>query len=140
MSFFRKIFGNKKDSFDLNQLAEIDLDEAVSKIKEKRKENQKAQKSTSKDVLGYFSVYAKAEKLEKEGKLEDAAIIYWKNIYENGSDAPANFKRLLIVLSKLKRKKEELSVALIFSSFVNGKEKDKIEKRIANIKKKLEIS
>jgi hypothetical protein len=88
-------------------------------------------------VVAYFPVYQKAEKLEKEGNLEEAAKIYWSNIYENGTDAPANFKRLLIVLSKLGRKKEELAVAKIYSSFVKEKELEKLKKRIINIEKKL---
>lgn len=172
MGIFKKIFGKRDQKASttepnsgsgiqvssLDQLTEMDIDEAVSKIKEKRKQNQKkfnenykkaeslinkgqyqkAQKLTSEDVTGYFQVYSSAEKLEKAGKLEDAAKTYWRNIFENGTDAPANFKRLLIVLSKLGRKKEELSVALIYLAFVKEKEREKIKKRIENIRKKLD--
>lgn len=147
----------KVKAIPLNELADINIDKAVSTIRNKRKDNQrkfksnyekakalirkgqtqKAQELTSQDVVAYFPVYQKAEKLEKEGNLEEAAKTYWSNIYENGTDAPANFKRLLIVLSKLGRKKEELSVAKIYSSFVKEKELDKLKKRISNIKKKI---
>jgi len=147
----------KSKAISLDELADITTDEAVSMILKKRKNNrrefesnydkaktiirkgqtQKAQELTSQDVLGYFHVYQKAEKLEKEGNLEKAAKIYWSNIYENGTDAPANFKRLLIVLRKLGRKKEELTVAKIYSAFVKEKELQKLKKRIINIEKKL---
>ena len=180
MGIFKKIFGKKEkkthqinsksidelpsqgqafqvENVKLDQLADINIDKAVSTIRNKRIDNQrkfesnyekakalikkgqtqKAQELTSQDVLGYFPVYQKAEKLEKEGKLEEAAKIYWSNIYENGTDAPANFKRLLIVLSKLGRKKEELTVAKLYTSFVKDKELDKLKKRILNIEKKL---
>jgi hypothetical protein len=88
----------------------------------------------------YWAIFLSIKKQkswEKEGKLEEAAKIYWSNIYENGTDAPANFKRLLIVLSKLGRKKEELTVAKLYTSFVKDKELDKLKKRILNIEKKL---
>lgn len=142
----------------IDELAEINIDKVVSTINKKRENNQskfdenyekaktlikkgqtkKAQELTSQDVIGYFPIYRKAEKLEKEGKLEEAAKIYWSNLYDNGTDAPANFKRLLIVLSKLGRKQEELSVAKIYSSFVKEKDREKLKSRIINIEKKLQ--
>jgi hypothetical protein len=142
----------------LDELTGINVKEIISVIKKKRENNikkfeeiyakaeklisqgkvQKAQDLTSQDVLSYFPVYKKAEKLEKEGNLEEAAEIYWSNIYKNGTDAPANFKRLLIVLSRLDRKKEELSVAKIYSAFVKGKDREKLERRIENIRNKID--
>jgi len=142
----------------LDELTGINVKEVISAIKKKREDNikkfeeiyskaeklirqgkiQKAQELTSQDVLSYFHVYKKAEKLEKEGSLEEAAEIYWSNIYENGTDAPANFKRLLIILSKLDRKKEELSVAKIYSDFVKEKDREKLERRIENIRSKID--
>jgi len=147
----------KVKNIALDDLVDINFKEVISVIKRRRENNikkfeensakaselagqgkfKKAQDLTSQDVLGYYHVYAKANKLEKEEKLEEAAKIYWKNIYENGTDAPANFKRLLIVLSKIGRKKDELSVAKIYSAFVKEKDREKLERRITNIKKKL---
>ena len=93
-----------------------------------------ANKLTQEDVLGYYSVYADAEEKEKAGKLDDAAELYWKNIYVNGTDAPANFNRLLIVLKKLGRLSDELKVAEIYLNFVKDTEYPKIEKRIKSLK------
>ncbi|MEX1014919.1 MAG: hypothetical protein WDZ80_07225 [Candidatus Paceibacterota bacterium] len=147
--------------FDLNQLSELDVKGAIAKIKGKRKQNQKAlddhykrasdlnskgesekaleliQGGAVSDILSYSSVTDKAYKLETAGKLEQAAKVYWINIYENGSDLPYNFKRLMIILSKLKRKKEELTVAKINCAFVSDSYREKIEKRISNIEKKI---
>jgi len=143
-------------SFDLNSLADIDIRKAKESIKKQRKKNLKkfdanyekakkliqkgrsdeAQELTSKDVLGYHKTFAKAQSLEKEENLKEAAIIYWFNIYENGTDAPANFNRLLIILRKLKLYKAELSIALIFSDFVKNKNKGKLDRRINTIKNK----
>jgi len=146
---------------ELNQLADLDIDRAISKIKEKRARNQKAlddhykkisdlnskgehekalalmQGNVTSDILSYSAVTAKAEKLEKAGKLEESAKVYWKNIYENGSDLPYNFKRLMIILSKLKRKKEELTVAKIYTVFVSDSYREKIERRIDKIRIKI---
>jgi hypothetical protein len=96
-----------------------------------------AQKLTREDVLGYYPVYAEAEKKEKAGKLEEAAELYWRNIYTNGTDGPANFKRLLIVLGKLGRLSDELKVAEIYLKFINKSDYPKIEKRIKGIKGKM---
>jgi len=98
---------------------------------------EKAQKLTREDVLGYYSVYAEAEKKEKAGKLEEAAELYWRNIYTNGTDGPANFKRLLIVLGKLSRLSDELKVAEIYLKFINKSDYPKIKKRIEDIKGKM---
>lgn len=138
-------------------LENISVKEAVEHIKNKRTENKRkfdenykkaekliesgkfeeAQKLTQEDVLGYYPVYAEAEKKEKAGNLEEANELYWRNIYTNGTDAPANFNRLLSVLSKLGRLSDELKVAEIYLQFVNQNDYPKIEKRIEGIKRKL---
>lgn len=146
---------------DLNKISELDVDRAISNIQEKRNQNRRKldenykrasdlnserkhekaleliQGDAVSDILSYSSVTDKARKLEKTGKLEEAAKAYWLNIYENGSDLPYNFNRLMIILSKLKRKKEELTVAKIYTAFVSDSHRDKIEKRISKIEKKI---
>ncbi|MEX1013971.1 MAG: hypothetical protein WDZ80_02315, partial [Candidatus Paceibacterota bacterium] len=147
---------------ELNQLSELNIERAISKIKAKRKQNQKIlddhykkttdlnskgehekalelmQGDVTSDILSYSSVTDKAQKLEKAGNLEESAKVYWKNIYENGSDLPYNFNRLMIVLSKLKREKEELTVAKIYCAFVSDSYREMIEKKISNIEKKIQ--
>ena len=88
--------------------------------------------------LDFADVYQKAHLLEKSEKIDAAANLYWKNIFVNGSDIPANFTRLLILLNKLNLPSEELKVAEIYLHFINESNKEEIEKRIVRIKKKLE--
>jgi hypothetical protein len=78
---------------------------------------EEVQKATQEDVLGYYPVYVEAEKKEKAGKLEEAAELYWINISTNGTDVPANFYRLMIILKKLGRLSEELKVSEIYDHF-----------------------
>lgn len=145
--------GNKEGTTMLN-LKDISVKEAIEHIKNKRIENKKkfdetykkaekliesgkfeeAQKLTQEDVLGFYPVYADAEEKEKVGNLEEAAELYWRNIYTNGTDAPANSKRLLIVLRKLGRLSDELKVAEIYLNFVSKNDYPIIEKRIEDIK------
>lgn len=127
-------------------LKNISVKEVVEHIKNKRIENERindeiwerakklmelgfweeVQKLTQRDVLGYYPFYVEAEEIEKAGKLEKAAELYWRNIYINGTDAPANFKRLLIVLSKLGQLSDELKVAEIYLKFVRKNDYPKI--------------
>jgi len=122
-----KIFGLKTSS----------VEEVVEYIKKKRIANKKkfdenykkafelidfgkseeAQKLTQEDVLGYYPVYAEAEKKEKAGKLEEAVELYWTNISTNGTDAPANFTRLMIILKKLGRLSERSKISEIYDKF-----------------------
>jgi hypothetical protein len=138
-------------------LTNISIKETIGHIKNKRIENirkfdknyknakkliqsgkfEKAQKLTQEDVLGYYPIYSEAEGKEKIGKLEEAAELYWRNIYTNGTDAPANFKRLLVILKKLGRLSDELKVAEIYLHFVNKNDYSKIEKRIEDIRRKM---
>ena len=76
-----------------------------------------AQKLTREDVVVYYHVYAEAEKKEKAGKLEEAAELYWTNISTNGTDAPANFTRLMVILKKLGRLSEALKVSEIYDKY-----------------------
>jgi len=90
-----------------------------------------------KDVLGYYPIYAKAEKKEKQGNLRAAAKLYWKNIFVNGTDAPANFRRLLIVLDKLNELEDELKVARVYLHFVGDRDQLWLGRRIKRLQKKL---
>ena len=78
---------------------------------------EEAQKLTREDVVVYYHVYAEAEKKEKAGKLEEAAELYWTNISTNGTDAPANFTRLMVILKKLGRLSEALKVSEIYDKY-----------------------
>ena len=78
---------------------------------------EEAKKLTRKDVVVYYHVYAEAEKKEKAGKLEEAAELYWTNIATNGTDAPANFTRLMTILKKLGRLSEALKVSEIYDKY-----------------------
>ena len=78
---------------------------------------EEAQKLTREDVIVYYHVYAEAEKKEKAGKLEEAAELYWTNISTNGTDAPANFTRLMVILKKLGRLSEALKVSEIYDKY-----------------------
>ncbi len=78
---------------------------------------EEAQKLTQEDVIAYYHVYAEAEKKEKAGKLEEAAELYWTNISTNGTDAPANFTRLMVILKKLGRLSEALKVSEIYDKY-----------------------
>ncbi|GAG57772.1 unnamed protein product [marine sediment metagenome] len=78
---------------------------------------EEAQKLTQEDVIAYYHVYAEAEKKEKAGKLEEAAELYWTNISTNGTDAPANFTRLMVILKKLGRLSEALKVSEIYAKY-----------------------
>lgn len=78
---------------------------------------EEAQKLTREDVVAYYHVYAEAEKKEKAGKLEEAAELYWTNISTNGTDVPANFTRLMVILKKLGRLLEALKVSEIYDKY-----------------------
>ena len=78
---------------------------------------EEAQKLTREDVIVYSHVYAEAEKKEKAGKLEEAVKLYWTNISTNGTDAPANFTRLMVILKKLGRLSEASKVSEIYDKY-----------------------
>lgn len=141
----------------LIELLENDTSVLTESIKEKRKKNNEkydnnikraleligegkslqAQRLSEKDVQGFYEYYVMAENEEKSGNLKEAANIYWYNIFHNGTDAPANFTRLMILLRKMDEFELELKVANLFKNFVHHSDIDKLEKRIATIQKKI---
>jgi len=127
----------EKEEIKIFDLKTSSVEEVVEYIKKKRIANKRkfdenhkkafelidsgkseeAQKLTQEDVLEYYPVYAEAEKKEKAGKLEEAAELYWTNISTNGTDAPGNFHRLMVVLKKLGRLSERSKVSEIYDKF-----------------------
>lgn len=142
----------------LEQISTIEEDEIINQIIIKRQKNEqlfldnlvKQEKLLAKrkyeevnnlssiDILSYFEYYQYAQKEEKKENFERAAEIYWYNIFNNGTDAPASFDRLLILLRKLKEFEKELVVARVYRNFVHENKIDKIDKRIETIKKKID--
>lgn len=98
--------------------------------------SKKAPKLASRDILAYYPIYEEAEKKEKQGDLRGSAKVYWKNIFVNGTDAPANFRRLLIVLDKLGKFEDELKVARVYLHFVGGRDRLWLDRRIKRLQKK----
>jgi len=141
----------------LNIISELDEKRIIDEIKIKRHLNEQKQdrnynkaigltnegkfetaiKISSEDDLGFYNYYQLAQKNEKRGKIIKAAEIYWFNIFHNGTDAPGNFNRLLILLRKMKDFEKEYKIARIYKSFVNESQFEKIDKRIETIKKKI---
>lgn len=141
----------------LNQISAIDEDEIVRQIRNKRQKNEQlfydnqdriekliengkyeeANKLSSLDILGYFEFYQYAQEEEKKENIVRAAEIYWYNIFNNGTDAPASFDRLLILLRKLNELEKELVIARIYRNFVNENKFEIIDKRIETLKKKI---
>ncbi len=133
-SFLKK---EKKEETKIFDLKTSSVEEVVEYIKKKRIANKRkfdenykkvfelidsgkseeAQKLTQEDILGYYPVYEEAEKKEKAGKLEEAVELYWTNISTNGTDAPGNFYRLMVVLKKLGLLSEKLKVSKIYDEF-----------------------
>jgi len=127
----------EKEETKIFDLKTSSVEEIVENIKNKRISNRRkfhenlikaeklvesgkfeeAQKLTREDVIVYYHVYAEAEKKEKAGKLEEAAELYWTNISTNGTDAPANFTRLMVILKKLGRLSEALKVSEIYDKY-----------------------
>lgn len=140
----------------LHQISTIKEDEIIRKIRIKRQKNMqlfennyntrlklidsgKSEEAYQIDSFdpGYFEFYQDAQEEEEKGNLKRAAEIYWYNIFNNGTDAPANFSRLLILLRKLKEFEKELVVARVYRNFSDGKKLETIDKRIETIKQKM---
>lgn len=141
----------------LQQITSIEESDIIKQINNKRKENEQkscdnqdkveelmhkgkyndANRLSSLDFLGYLEFYQYAQQEEKNENIKKAAEIYWYNIFNNGTDAPASFDRLLILLRKLKEYEKELIVARVYRNFVNENKYEKIDKRIETIKKKI---
>lgn len=83
----------------------------------------------------HYTLFAKAEEYENEGHLEAAADCYWENIYVNGADACANYKRLMDVLHRIDCCVGELKVAEIYLNFSDRYESDDISARIDELRK-----
>lgn len=83
----------------------------------------------------HYTLFAKAEEYENEGNLEAAADCYWENIYGNGADACANYKRLMDVLHRIDCCEGELKIAEIYLNFSDRFETDDISARIEELRK-----
>ena len=83
----------------------------------------------------HYTLFAKAEEYESEGNLEAAADCYWENIYTNGADACANYKKLMDVLHRIDCCAGELKVAEIYLNFSDRYEADEISMRIEELRK-----
>ena len=133
----------------------ISVAEAIAHIKQQREENRnrleesnrlvmelislgrlkEAKKLIDEGGLKHYSLFTKAEKHENDGNLEAAVDCYWENIYFNGADACANYKRLMDVLHKIDCCEGELKVAEIYLNFSDRFEADKISTRIEELRK-----
>jgi len=139
-------------------LHNLDIEEVVHQIGEKRVKNAVQEGERLKKMLnlfeynielpdndsskqsngGFYYYYSEALVSEKNGELRKAAELYWDNIYQNGTDAPASFIRLLIVLNRLEEYEIELKIAKIYRRFVYEKFQDSLDKKIARLEKKIE--
>ena len=133
----------------------ISVEEAVEHIKRQRAENttkleennrlvmelislgrlREAKKLIDEGGSKHYALFAKAEEYENEGQLEEAVDCYWENIYVNGADACANYKRLMDVLHRIDCCEGELKVAEIYLHFSDRYEADKISARIEELRK-----
>ncbi|HER44210.1 MAG TPA: hypothetical protein ENO08_07100 [Candidatus Eisenbacteria bacterium] len=83
----------------------------------------------------HYALFAKAEEYEKAGNLEAAVGCYWENIYVNGADASANYKRLMNLLHRIDCCEGELKVAEIYLNFSDRFEADEIASRISELRR-----
>ena len=134
---------------------QISVEEAVEHIKSRRAENtsrleennrlvmelislgrlREAKKLIDEGGSKHYALFAKAEEYENSGNLEAAVDCYWKNIYVNGADACANYKRLMDVLHRIDCCEGELKVAEIYLHFSDRFEADRISARIDELRK-----
>ncbi|MCK4351500.1 MAG: hypothetical protein KAX13_11605 [Candidatus Krumholzibacteria bacterium] len=91
------------------------------------------EKSTSEQL----TMFARAEDCENCGEIEEAAKLYWHNIFMNGADASANFKRLMNILERLEKCDFEMKVAKIYLHFADRYESGPLEHRIEELKSRL---
>jgi hypothetical protein len=135
----------------------IHVKEVIDHIRHRREENRLKLEETNKLVMELirlgrlaeakrlidesaskpFTLYAKAEEHENGGDLEYAAELLWENIYANGADAAANFKKLMDILRKLECCEGELKVAEIYLHFTDRFGVEEILARIENLRKML---
>ncbi len=96
-----------------------------------------AKKLIEKSTSEQLTMFARAEDCENCGELEGAAKLYWHNIFMNGADASANFKRLMDVLERLNRCDCEMKVAKIYLHFADRYESGSLEHKIEELKSRL---
>lgn len=96
-----------------------------------------AKKLIEKSTSEQLTMFARAENCENCGELEEAAKLYWHNIFMNGADASANFKRLMDVLERLNRCDSEMKVAKIYLHFADRYESGSLEHKIEELKSRL---
>ena len=96
-----------------------------------------AKKLIEESTSEQLTMFARAEDCENCGELEEAAKLYWHNIFVNGADASANFKRLMDVLELLNRCDCEMKVAKIYLHFADRYEIGAIENKIEELKGRL---
>jgi hypothetical protein len=93
-----------------------------------------AKKLIEENTSQQLAMFARAENCENCGELEEAAKLYWHNIFINGADASANFKRLMDVLEQLNRCDCEMKVAEIYLHFADRFESGPLERKIEELK------
>lgn len=138
-------------------LEQISVDEAIERIERRRKERRlqleernrlameliglgrlkEAKRLIEESTSEQLTMFARAEDCENCGELEEAAKLYWRNIFVNGADATANFKRLMEVLERLERCDCEIKVARIYLHFADRYESETLENRIRQLKSRL---
>lgn len=135
-------------------LERISVDEAIDLIEQRREERRErleernrlameliglgrlkeAKKLIEESTSKQLTMFARAEDCENCGELEEAAKLYWHNIFVNGADASANFKRLMDVLERLNRCDCEMKVAKIYLHFADRFESGPLENKIEELK------
>lgn len=140
---------------DMVDFEKISVDEAVEHIKRRRAECRNRLEENNRLVMElislgrlkeakrlideggsrHYALFAKAEEYENEGNLEAAVDCYWENIYVNGADACANFKRLMDVLRRIDCCEGELKVAEIYLNFSDRFETEEISARISELRR-----
>jgi hypothetical protein len=138
-------------------LEKISVDEAIDLIEQRRIEQRErleernrlamelislgrlreAKRLIEESTSEQLTMFARAEDCENCGELEEAAKLYWHNIFVNGADASANFKRLMDVLERLNRCDCEMKVAKIYLHFADRYESDPLEHKIEKLKGRL---
>lgn len=136
---------------------DISVEDAIEHIRQRRAENRRKLEETNKLVMeliglgrfkeakrlieenasSHFTLFARAEEREKCGDLEEAAELLWENIYINGADVLADYKKLMEILRKLECYIGELKVAEIFLHFADRFGSDGISLRIEELRKML---
>lgn len=138
---------NKKREY--NTLMENEKDKRYNSLSDKIVQNLINEKSNAEilesmgkiieeDYLYFYPIYHKSELAEESGDITRASEILWFNIYHNGTSAPGNYNRLMILLRKMGQHNMELKVANIYRKFVvTTNDLETLDKRIAGIEKRI---